>query len=186
MKSSSRPCASQPCERRVRQRGVLERADVADVALAGREQRLAGERAATLARPPPTPDGRCRDDTRDHVVLDHQRDERRPDRDSADEVLGAVDRVDHPAARSPAGRALLLAVERVARTGSAERAAHGLLDGLVGVGDRGQVGLVDDVQVLSLEPVHRQRVRVVGEDVRESQIVGVVRRHSAQRTARTG
>ena len=55
----------------------------------------------------------------------------------------------------------------------------------VGVGDGGQVGLVDDVQVLSLEPVHRERVRVVGEDVREAQIVGVVRRHSAQRTARS-
>ena len=55
-----------------------------------------------------------------------------------------------------------------------EGAADGLLDGLVGVGDRRQVGLAHHVQVECLEAVVGDRVGVVGEHVGQAQVVGVV------------
>ena len=102
MKSSPRPCVLPAAERGVRQRRVVERRDIGDPARLSRGQRLAGPRAAALRRPPASAEGRRRDDAGDDLVLDHQADERRPDRNAADEVLGAVDRVDDPAARAPA------------------------------------------------------------------------------------
>ena len=116
----------------------------------------------------------------DDLVVDHQRDQGRPHRHAADEVLGAVDRVDHPAPLAVAGRALLLAEHGVARPGPGQGAADALLDRLVGVGHRGQVGLVHHVQVQRLEPARGQRVGVVGQHVREPQVVGVVGGHGPQ------
>ena len=55
-----------------------------------------------------------------------------------------------------------------------ERAADALLDGLVGVGDRREVGLAHHVQVERLEPRLGQRVGVVGQHVGEAEVVGVV------------
>ena len=95
----------------------------------------------------------------------------RPDRHAADEVLGAVDRVDHPLPVARPGRrrrhAELLAEHAVARAGAGQRRAERLLHRGVRVGDRGQVGLRLDVQVEGPEPGHRDRVGGVGEQVGE-------------------
>ena len=58
-----------------------------------------------------------------------------------------------------------------------ERAPDALLHRVVGVGDRRQVGLGHHVQVERLEPRLRRGVGVVGQDVRQPQVVGVVGRH---------
>ena len=111
----------------------------------------------------------------DHnLVLHHERDERRPHRHAADVVLGAVDRVDHPAPLAVPGGAQLLAGDRVAGAHPRQRAPDALLHALVGIRDRGEVGLAHHVQVERLEAVRRQGVRVVGQHVREAQVVGVV------------
>ena len=59
------------------------------------------------------------------------------------------------------GRALLLADDGVAGADPREGAPDPLLDGLVGVGDRRQVGLGVDYQVLGLEAVQADRVGLV-------------------------
>ena len=74
------------------------------------------------------------------LVLD-QRDQRGPDGHAAHEVLGAVDRVDHPVAVRLAGGAEFLAGDGVARPGARQVRADRFLGGLVRVGDRGQVRL---------------------------------------------
>ena len=163
---------------RVGQRRVLEAAYVGDVALRGLEQRAAGPRAVAGRGPPAPLELRGRDDAEHDLVVDGERDQGGPDGDAADEVLGAVDRVHDPAPLAVAGRALLLAGDGVPRPDPRQGAADGLLDGLVGVGDRRQVGLAHDVQVEGLEPVRGRGVRIIGEDVREAQIVGVVRHAS--------
>ena len=102
-------------------------ADISDLPAYAPPPRLAHQRRPSAgALTTPTAD----------LVVDHQRDQGGPDRHAADEVLGAVDRVDHPAPRTPAGVLHLLAVHRVPRPGPAERAPQRLLDGGVGVGDR--------------------------------------------------
>ena len=167
-------------ERRVGQRRVVEPGHVGDVALRGPQQRLAGPGAAVLGGPPAALQLRGADHPDHHLVVDHQRDQRGPDGHPADEVLGAVDRVDHPAPLAVTGRAHLLAEHRVARPGPRQRATDALLDRLVGVGHRREVGLVDHVQVQRLEPIGGQRVGVVREDVREPQVVGEGRGHDPQ------
>ncbi len=56
----------------------------------------------------------------------------------------------------------------------AQRAPDRLLDRLVGVGHRRQVGLAHHVQVQRLEPALGDRVGVVGEHVGQAEVVGVV------------
>ena len=134
-----------------------------------------------VRRPPAALQLRRRHHAEHDLVVDDQRDQRRPDRHAADEVLGAVDRVDHPAPLAVPGRALLLAGDRVAGAHPRQRAPDALLDRLVGVGHRRQVRLAHHVQVERLEPALGERVGVVGEHVGEAQVVGVVRggRHGA-------
>src|SRR5690606_18476271 len=100
----------------------------------------------------------------------HERDQRRPDGDAAHEVLGAVDGVDDPRPVAPAGVAELFTYHRVARPGTAQRAADRLLDGPVGVADRGEVRLGLDLEVDGLEPPHRQVVGGVRHDVGETEV----------------
>ena len=74
---------------------------------------------------------------------------------------------------------------RVPRAGAGQRAADAVLDRPVGVGHRGQVRLGVDPQVHRLVAARAHRVGVVGEDVRQPQVVGVVGGHEAQAMRRT-
>jgi len=139
---------------------------------------LARPRSSAAGGPPPTPECRCRHHAGDDVVVDHQGDQRGPNRDTAQIALGAVDRVDHPAARSPALGAELLTNDRVSRSGPGEHAADPLLRRPVGVGDRSRVGLGVDAQVTRPEPLHGLRVGVVGKDVREPEVVVIAHERS--------
>ena len=116
-----------------------------------------------------------------HTVID-QRDEGRPHRHPAHEVLGAVDRVDHPAAGAVAGRVELLALDGVARPGPLELGPDVLLGGAVGVGHRREVRLALDDEVLGAEPGDRHPLHRVGEDVGQAEVVVVVRRGRGHET----
>ena len=108
------------------------------------------------------------------IVAVEQCDERRPHRHAADEVLGAVDRIEHPAARA---RALLRRTPRRTprrRRARRQRRADRLLDRAVGVGDRRQVGLGLHDQIGGTEAGAGDRVRGVGERQRQRQVVGIV------------
>ena len=161
-------------EGRVRQERVRQRAHLRDLHRRRVHQGLARVRTAVGARPPATSEQRRADDADLDAVLDHEPDERRPDRHAADEVRRTVDRVDDPAARTPAGVLALLAVYGVARTAAAQQATDRLLDGGVGVGHLAEVRLVRDPQVLGAEPAHRDRVGVVRQHVGQAEIVGEV------------
>src|SRR5262249_44739653 len=104
----------------------------------------------------------------------------RPYRHATDIVLGAVDRIDHPAALAGSGPAELLAEHRVTRPGPANDVPQGLLDGEVGVTHRGQVRLRLDSQVQRPEPAHADVVRRVRQDVCETK-VAVKACHPGQR-----
>src|SRR5207342_3818811 len=102
-----------------------------------------GERAArvgarTLGGPPALAQCRRADDADHRLALIDEGDQGGPDRDAADKVLGAVDRVDDPAAGTVARTAEFLAQDGVAGTGPGKLAANGLFSGLVGIGDRGE------------------------------------------------
>src|SRR6185369_8930256 len=73
-------------------------------------------------------------------------DQRGPDRHVADEVLGAVDRIDDPAVLLVADGAELLAEEPVRRKRAAEHLADRLLGTLVSLGHRRGVRLQRDVE----------------------------------------
>ncbi len=80
------------------------------------------------------------------VPLDRQK---RPEqRHAADEVVGAVDRVDVPAGRGVAGLGpVLLADEAVIRVGRRDACAYCPLDRGVGLGHEGAIGLGRDLEV---------------------------------------
>ena len=69
-----------------------------------------------------------------------------------------------------AGRSELLAEDPVAWAVALDRRADGLLDGLVGVGDGGQVRLAGDHEVVGAEPCHRDGVCRVSETERELKV----------------
>ena len=75
----------------------------------------------------------------------------------------------------------LLAGDGVAGARALELGAHELLGADVGVGDRRQVGLGVDLQVGCAEAVHRQPVDLVGDHVRQAEVV-VVGGHVRQPT----
>jgi len=79
------------------------------------------------------------------------------------------------------GVAELLAQHRVPRPGPAEGGAQEFLDRPVGVADRRQVGLGLDAQVECFEPLRRHRVGLVGELVRQAQVV-LVASHDPETT----
>ena len=70
------------------------------------------------------------------------------------------------------GLAVLLAEHRVLGTPGRQVLAHRLLDGAVGLRDRGQVGLGLDHEILGAEPGHRDRIGDAGQLQREVEVVG--------------
>ncbi len=73
-----------------------------------------------------------------------------------------------------AGRAELLAEQRIVGTFAGQVLADHPLDRLVGVADRRQVGLGVDDEVGRAEAGHRDHVGVVGHSQRERQVVNSV------------
>ena len=127
---------------------------------------------AGAARGPPAAVQRRRGDQAEHrLALVHQRDEGGPHRHAPDEVLGAVDRVDHPASRAVAGGVELLALDGVAGAGALELVPDELLGRPVGVGHRAEVGLGLHHQVLGAEAGDGQTLDRIGQDVGEAQVV---------------
>ena len=128
------------------------------------------------------------------AVLD-EADQRRPHRHAAGEVLGAVDRVEHPARGRPASSPPRSSPS-TASSGrwSAITDRRRVLARGVGVGDGGAVGLALDAQVGGPEARQRHRVGGVGEGQGEGEVVGmsgssVGRAHggrSCQQTPTTG
>ena len=156
---------------RVGERGVGQLADLGDLAARCLGQRPARPGAAARRRPPAPSERRRGDHAHHDLVPVHQPDERGPDGDAADVVLRRVDRVEHPAPRPAAGLPGLLAEHGVARPGPAQDVAQRVLGRPVGVGDRRQVGLGLDPQVERAEPLRRDVIGGVSEDVREPQVV---------------
>ena len=132
------------------------------------------ERALAAGRPPPAPERRRRDHTDHKLVSLLQCQQRRPDGDPADVVLRAVDRIDDPAASAGAGLGLpvLLAKDRVAGVPLGEALADRFLDGAIRFGDRRQIRLGLDHEIVGLEAIHRDRVRHVSQGERKIEIVG--------------
>jgi len=156
--------------RGVRQERVIESLDSGDVEPA-RPGRSGRPRAVVAGRPPSPSERGCGHDSEGDRGVDPQREEGRPHRYAADEVLGAVDRVDDPGAAGVAGGAGLLADDRVVRSFRAERASYRVLDRAVGVGDGGEVRLGLDEEVGGEESRGADRVGGVGERVRQREVV---------------
>ena len=147
----------------VGQAGVLDRRDPRH----GQLPRLAAQHgdpaAGALGRPPAASEGGRGHDADDRLVVVEQGDQGGPHRHAADEALGAVDRVEHPAPVAAAGRAELLAEHRVVGPLDLEQVAQGLLDGPVGVADGGEVRFGLDDQVLGAEAGQRDAVGELGQ-----------------------
>ena len=97
-------------------------------------------------------------------------DERGEDRDAADVVLRAVDRIDDPAPRADAGRAEFLADDAVLRALRAEALADHPLHRFIGLGDRRHVDLRAHGQRGRLIVTHRDDVGRVGHRQRELEV----------------
>jgi hypothetical protein len=126
-------------------------------------------RALAAGRPPALAQRRRGRDPERRAAVPLERDQRRPDRDPADEVPRAVDRVDDPA-RVGLAAAALLAEEALAGAPLDDRRPQRLLDRAVGVRDRRQVGLLVDPEIRGAEARQRERVGEVGELVREGEV----------------
>jgi len=171
-------------ERRIRQERVVDRGDAGDVETT-RTGRAGCPRAVAASGPPSAiQSGRGHDAEDDHVV-DPQCDQRRPDGDAANVVLRPVDRVDDPRALAGAGRTGFLADDRVVRPFGGEGSPYGVFDRAIRVGDGGQVGLGLDEQVGGEEAREAQRVRRVGEGMREREIARPLAAHGGQPYWRT-
>ena len=149
---------------RVAERRVLDPADRGDV-----DPAVVAVGALAARRPPALAERRGGRDADHRPAVALERDERRPDRDPADEVPRAVDRVDDPT-RVRLLAAALLAEEALGRPPLCDRRPQRLLDRVVGVRDGRQVGLLVDTQIRGAEPRQRERVGEVGELVREGEI----------------
>ena len=88
------------------------------------------------------------------------------------DVQKALSGMDYPASGAVAGRAELLTHDRIAGTGPAQGDAEHLLDRAVGVGDRREVGLGVDLQVLGLEAVQADGIGLVGQHVCQAHVLG--------------
>src|SRR6266852_3138459 len=109
-----------------------------------------GPGALALARPEElAADGIVDDPRRDLPVL-LEGDEHGPDRDMADEVLGAVDGVDDPPSRRGPLLAKFFAEEAAVGEGAAQEVADGLLGLAVGLGHRRLVGLDGDLDAAAI------------------------------------
>jgi len=125
--------------------GLAQLGDVRDAdALAVQEGAAATSSGEELAR-----DGIVDDADRDLARL-LTRDERRPHRNVADEVLGAVDGVDDPAAIARPALAELLAEEAVVGERALEDLHDHLLGLAIGLRDRREVGLDRHVEAAAV------------------------------------
>lgn len=104
------------------------------------------------------------------VTVDGQCDQRGPDRDAADVVLRAVNRVDDPGPASAHRAAVLFANEGVVGPVGLEVFAQRPLDGLVGIGHRGHVGLGGHDEVPLPVAAHADAIGDVGEVLGEREI----------------
>ena len=173
-----KPVAGPAAEAGVGQVGIAERRRPARPGSAAHCRR--GRRSTRLRRRRPTSAGPARAPTRRPTTTRSsvgQREQGRPHRHAADEVLGAVDRVDDPAPVAAGRRVVaeLLAEQRVVRALRRQRRADGGLDRPVGVADRSQVGLGLDDQVERPEPLQRKEIGSIGEGQRQSASVSRVR-----------
>ena len=105
--------------------------------------------AQALSRPPSSSEGRRAGHADDGLPVADEGDERRPDRNSPDVVLGGVDGIDDPGPSAVQIPAELLADDLVVRPQLADQVAQEDLDGAVGLGDRGQVRLVSTTRSLA-------------------------------------
>jgi len=127
------------------------------------------EGAFAAGRPPAAAQCRRRRDAADDPPLPLERDQGRPDRDPAGEVLRTVDRVEDPADRSAAA-ALLLAEDALAGALDCDPLSQGSLDCAVGVGYRCQVGLRLDAEVRGAEAGQAEGVGEAGQLERELEV----------------
>ena len=142
--------------------------------LAGR----CGRPGAEAAGGPPAAAHRGGGGDADHGhAVDRERDERAPHRHAAQEVRGAVDRVDDPLPRGVALGAELLAEDPVAGARLGEPVADGALHRQIGLGDGRAVGLRLHVEVDRAEAGERDGVGEVGEFEGEIEVFGVVVGH---------
>src|SRR6185436_18412223 len=123
--------------------GPAYRRDVDDVA--------PGVRAPATLGPPAAMERGLRDDAEHDAAVLLERDQGRPDGNAARVVPRPVDRVDDPPSPARAGRALLLAEDRVAAALGAEHRPQLVLDLAVGLRHRRQVGLGLDDEVTGPE-----------------------------------
>ena len=101
----------------------------------------AATHSTSMTNPSPTSEKNPKADDADlRDAIHGQSDEGSPDRDTADVVLGAVDRVDDPAPRTRAAPAEFLAEHRVPRPGPAQYVAHGFLGRPVRIGRNVWIG----------------------------------------------
>ena len=109
----------------------------------------------------------------DRLTVALQGDQGRPGLVAADEASGPVDRVDHPA---PGRVAVsddpeLLADDRVVRALGADPLMDVGLDRPIRLGDRGEVRLRVDLEIVGPKPLHRDAVGHVRELEGEREIV---------------
>ena len=145
--------------------------DTLSLVAAARERPDVG--AGALGRPPALAQRRGADHADHGFAFVDEGDQRGPHRHSADKVLGAVDRVDDPAAGTVAGTSELLTEHGVTGTGTGQLAADGLLGGLVRIGDRRQIGLRLDLEVERFEPAHGLVVHGIGQHMGQTQVIVV-------------
>lgn len=120
-----------------------------------------GPRPSAAPRVPALAQRRRGDDCGLQLAVPLGGDERPEDRDAADVVVGAVDRVDVPAGgRLPRVGAVLLADHPVAGERGGDPVPHEALDPAVGLGDEGRVGLPLHGDVAS-ERAHRDGICLV-------------------------
>ena len=152
----------------------------------GRSQAAARPGAGPVGGPPAPAEGRRGHEAEHgHVVVD-ERDQGRPGGHPADEVVGAVDRVDDPAPGAVAGGLELLALDGVAGPGALELDPDQLLGRLVGVADQREVGLGLHDEVVRPEPGHRDPLDGVRQDMGKAQVVVIGHLPTlARRRART-
>jgi len=148
----------------VGERRFSELRDLADLNASGIVHAWAG-RPGPLAvgRPPTTPES----GGTDKADLEHaghpQRNECRPDRNPAQVVLRPVDRIEDPGALRTAAHSELLAEDSVARALSGKDPAQALFDCLVGFGDRGEIRLRLDHEVVGAVERHGNGISGIGQ-----------------------
>lgn len=135
--------------------------------------RVRDERSTARCREPASSQRRCGDDTDDRDAIFHECDQRGPDGDAAQKVLGAIDRVDDPLASVGCiSCPELLTDDRILRSCGRKRGPKSLLGGTIGICHRCCIGLGLDVKVKGLETCAGERIGAVGQCERELEVGG--------------